>query len=72
MSPFVIAALYHFVTLENIEELREGILAEMLDRGVRGTILIANEGINGTIAMSGTMNGRSTRTAMRRMYGKPA
>ena len=52
MSTVVVAALYHFVRLDELARLREWVLAEMLDHGVRGTILIANEGINGTIAGS--------------------
>lgn len=46
----VVAALYKFVRLEDFEQLREPLLALMLAQNVRGTLLLANEGINGTIA----------------------
>ena len=52
MSRFVVSALYHFVTLDNYEDLRQPLLDTMLDNGVRGTLLLASEGINGTIAGS--------------------
>lgn len=46
----VVAALYKFVRLDDFEQLREPLLALMLAQNVRGTLLLANEGINGTIA----------------------
>jgi len=46
----VVAALYKFVRLEDYEQLREPLLALMLAQNVRGTLLLASEGINGTIA----------------------
>ncbi len=46
----VVAALYHFARLENFEEIREPLLALMKDHDVRGTLLLAREGINGTIS----------------------
>lgn len=49
---FVIAALYHFARLDNIEELQAGLRDVMDANGVRGTVLLAEEGINGTIAGS--------------------
>ena len=49
-SPIVIAALYRFVRLDNYESLRRPLLDFMLDKQVRGTLLLAAEGINGTIA----------------------
>jgi UPF0176 protein len=51
-SSIVIAALYRFVRLEDFESLREPLLQVMLERKVRGTLLLAAEGINGTIAGS--------------------
>ena len=48
----VIAALYRFAHLENLEELRTHILDAMDHSEVLGTILLADEGINGTIAGS--------------------
>ena len=50
MSEVVVAALYKFVTLEDYRELREPLLDECLAAGARGTLLLAHEGINGTIA----------------------
>ncbi len=52
MSEVVVAALYRFVTLEDFHEIREPLLRECLDAGTRGTLLLAHEGINGTIAGS--------------------
>ncbi|MGB1239052.1 MAG: rhodanese-related sulfurtransferase [Pseudomonadales bacterium] len=50
MSQVVVCAMYKFVTLENFEALREPLLAKMLEHEVRGTLLLASEGINGTVA----------------------
>ena len=52
MSETVICALYRFVRLENFETLREPLLKVMTDNEVRGTLLLACEGVNGTIAGS--------------------
>jgi UPF0176 protein len=49
-SAIVIAALYRFVRLDNFEELRQPLLQLMLDKQIRGTLLLAAEGINGTVA----------------------
>lgn len=46
----VVTALYHFVRLENYKDLRLPLLNVMLENNVRGTLLLASEGINGTIA----------------------
>ncbi len=48
----VVTALYHFVRLENYIDLRQPLLNSMLENNVRGTLLLAQEGINGTIAGS--------------------
>ncbi len=50
MSSIVVAALYRFVTLENYRDLQQPILEQMRSAGVRGTLLLASEGINGTVA----------------------
>ena len=47
-----ICALYKFVRLEHFEALREPLLAKMTHLDVKGTLLLAAEGINGTIAGS--------------------
>jgi UPF0176 protein len=46
----VVCALYHFVPLDDYAALQEPLLQLMLDHEVRGTLLLAAEGINGTIA----------------------
>ena len=51
-SPVIVAALYKFVALPDYRELREPLLDICLNAGVKGTLLLANEGINGTIAGS--------------------
>lgn len=51
-QPIVVCALYHFVRLEDFKTLREPLLNKMLGQQVRGTLLLAREGINGTIAGS--------------------
>jgi UPF0176 protein len=50
--PVVVAALYKFVSLPDYAELREPLQQSLLDNGVKGTLLIAAEGINGTVAGS--------------------
>lgn len=45
-----VCALYKFVRLEGFESLREPLHQKMLEQDVKGTLLLAEEGINGTIA----------------------
>ena len=52
MSKIVISALYHFVILEDFEKLRQPLLDLMLKNNIKGTLLLAREGINGTVAGS--------------------
>jgi len=52
MSNVVVCALYKFVTLEDFPEIKAPLLNFMLDNHVRGTLLLAHEGINGTVAGS--------------------
>lgn len=52
MSPWVVAAFYKFVDLENHADLRAPLLALCHTHGVVGTILLAREGVNSTIAGS--------------------
>ena len=49
---FVVCALYKFVTLENFEELRQPLLDFMKSKGIKGTLLLVEEGINGTVSGS--------------------
>lgn len=50
MTSVVVAALYKFVALEDYHALREPLLDVCMAAGTRGTLLLASEGINGTIA----------------------
>lgn len=50
MSNIVVAALYKFVSLPDFHELREPLLDHCLAQNIRGTLLLAEEGINGTVA----------------------
>ncbi len=50
-----VAALYHFTRFPDPAALREGMVAVCDAAGVRGSLLLAQEGINGTIA--GTRDG---------------
>ncbi|WP_346838946.1 rhodanese-related sulfurtransferase [Microbulbifer sp. SAOS-129_SWC] len=52
MNQIVVCALYKFVTLDDFESLRDPLLNLMLEQRVRGTLLLAREGINGTVAGS--------------------
>ncbi|PSB01872.1 oxygen-dependent tRNA uridine(34) hydroxylase TrhO [Merismopedia glauca] len=52
MAYFLTAAFYKFVELLDFEELKAPLLACCEDNKVKGTILLAQEGINGTIAGS--------------------
>ncbi len=47
---FTVAALYHFTRFDDIEAIRDPLLALCKSRGIHGTLLLAKEGINGTIA----------------------
>jgi len=47
-----VAAFYKFVPLDDIEKLQQGIREACQDGGLLGTVLLAHEGINGTVAGS--------------------
>ncbi len=47
---FLVAALYHFAAVPRFESLRAPLQALCEENGVKGTLLLAREGINGTIA----------------------
>lgn len=51
-QPFRVAALYRFARLEAFDSLRVPLAAFCCERGIRGTLLLAHEGINGTVAGS--------------------
>ena len=50
MSRFLTAALYKFVDLPDYAEIQPRLLAECEAHRIKGTLLLAREGINGTIA----------------------
>lgn len=50
MSEIVVCAMYKFVELDNYAELKEPLRLFMVENHVRGTLLLAKEGINGTVA----------------------
>lgn len=50
LTPILVCALYKFVEFADFEEKRDELLAFCKARGVRGSILVAKEGLNGTIA----------------------
>ena len=52
INNIVVAALYKFTRFSDFEDYRQPILDRMLDNEVKGTLLIATEGINGTISGS--------------------
>lgn len=47
---YTIAALYHFARFDNPEALKPPLLELCLAHGITGTLLLAREGVNGTIA----------------------
>jgi len=51
-APYRIAALYQFTRFDDPAALRQPLLTLCEEQGVRGTLLLAREGINGTIAGS--------------------
>ncbi len=52
MSSYLVAAFYKFVALPDYKELQQGIQDCAIANEVMGTILLAEEGINGTVAGS--------------------
>ncbi len=49
-QPIVVSALYHFVVLDDYQEMRKPLYDFMVEQNIKGTILLAREGINGTVA----------------------
>lgn len=47
---FLVAALYHFARFDRYESFRAPLQAFCDENGIKGTLLIAREGINGTVA----------------------
>jgi UPF0176 protein len=52
MSKYVVAALYHFTKFEDYKSLQAPLQRVCVENGVKGSLLLAFEGINGTIAGS--------------------
>lgn len=48
----VVCAMYKFVTLDNHQDIKPKLFKVMDDNHIKGTLLLANEGINGTVAGS--------------------
>ena len=49
---YLTTAMYHFVSLPHFKTLREPLLEFCVSRDIKGTILLADEGVNGTVAAS--------------------
>ena len=47
---YTIATLYHFAKVEKLEEKKNSVLEMCRSHGIRGTIILAKEGLNGTIS----------------------
>ena len=52
MQKYIIAALYKFVALDDLERIKTPLLQFCQAHDVKGTLLLAHEGINGTISGS--------------------
>ncbi len=52
MSEFIVCALYKFVNLPQYKEIQRPLQAKMIENQVKGTLLLAQEGVNGTISGS--------------------
>ena len=48
-NPVLVAAFYRFAPLQNLQNLREELQQLGGDQGVLGTVLLAAEGVNGTV-----------------------
>ena len=48
--PVCVAALYQFTPFADLDEIRAGLLAIGQAQGIKGTLILAPEGLNGTIA----------------------
>ena len=50
MNNYIVCALYKFVSLPDYKDIREPLRLFMESHQIRGTILLASEGINGTVS----------------------
>jgi UPF0176 protein len=49
---YLTTAMYHFVSLPHFKDLREPLLNFCVSQNIKGTLLLADEGMNGTVAGS--------------------
>lgn len=49
-ADYLVCALYKFVSLENFKDMRQDLLEFMESRSIKGSILLAHEGLNGTVS----------------------
>lgn len=49
-APYLVCALYKFVSLDDYQDMRESLRNFMEKHQIRGTILLAHEGLNGTVS----------------------
>lgn len=50
MKEIIIASFYKFVPIQDFESMREPLLNTMHEMGIKGTLLLAHEGVNGSFA----------------------
>ena len=50
-TEYKVISFYEFINLNKIEQLKFELLRFLKERNARGTILIASEGVNGTISI---------------------
>jgi len=50
MKEYIVCAMYKFVALENYQDMRQTLLDFMRTNELKGTLLLAAEGINGTVS----------------------
>lgn len=48
MNDFVVVTFYQFTSLDNFQEIKEPLLSAMKSHDIKGTIILASEGMNGT------------------------
>ncbi len=53
-QPIIVCAFYRFVALPDFEALKQPLLRHLLQNEIKGTVLLAHEGINGTVSGSRT------------------
>ena len=52
LDEYIISTFYKFLVLEDYKELKIKFEKSLIKTNIKGTILLANEGVNGTIAGS--------------------